>query len=57
MEFWAVINAVYSDDYGVAKTHNASSIAFYVDMAKVWRHDADAKKSKATAYYEYVAEH
>jgi hypothetical protein len=56
-EFWAVMNALYSDYCKVAKKHNVSTVDFYADMAKAWLEDKDAVEDKAAAYYEYVVKH
>lgn len=56
-EFWAIMNALYSDFCKVAKKHNVSTVDFYADMAKAWLDDKDAVKDKAAAYYEYVVRH
>lgn len=53
-EFYAVLNAVYSDFGKVAKKHKCDTVEFYVDMAKAWLNDKDAVKHKAAAYYECV---
>ena len=57
VEFFAVLNSVYSDYYTVAKKHNAHNIDFYIDMAKAWLEDKDAVPNKAAAYYECVVKH
>lgn len=56
-EFWAIMNALYSDYCKVAKKHNVSTVDFYADMAKAWLDDKDAVDNKAAAYYEYVVKH
>lgn len=53
-EFWAVLNAIYSDDVAVAKKHGVNKMDYYVDRAVAWLEDKDAVKDKAAAYYEYV---
>lgn len=57
MEFWAVINAIYSDDCAVAKKHNVNTMDYYVDRAKAWLYDKDAVRDKAVAYYRYIVRH
>ena len=57
VEFFAVLNSVYSDYYTVAKKHNVHNIDFYIDIAKAWLDDKDAVPDKAAAYYEYVVKH
>lgn len=53
-EFWAVLNAIYSDDVAVAKKHGVNKMDYYVDRAVAWLEDKDAVKDKAAAYYEYI---
>ena len=57
IEFWAVINAIYSDDVAVAQKHGVNKIDYYVDRAKSWLKDKDAVQDKAAAYYTYVVKH
>lgn len=57
LEFWAVMNAIYSDDSAVAKKHNVNTIDYYVDRAKAWLEDKDAVKNKASAYFTYIVKH
>lgn len=56
-QFYAILNAVYSDYCKVAKKHNVNTIDFYSDLAKAWLDDSDAVPDKASAYYEYVVKH
>lgn len=56
-EFFAVLNAMYSDFYEVARKHNVHSTDFYVDLAKAWLKDEDAVPNKAAMYYECVVKH
>lgn len=53
-EFFAVLNAVYSDYCGVAKKHGVNTMDFYVDFALAWLNDKDAVPNKAAAYYEHI---
>lgn len=57
VEFWAVINAIYSDDCAVAKKHNVNTMDYYIDRTKAWLHDKDAVSDKAAAYYRYIVKH
>lgn len=57
VEFYAIINSIYSDYCKVAKKHNVNTIDFYADMAKAWLDDEDAVNDKATAYFEYIVKH
>lgn len=54
-EFWAVMNALYSDYYGVAKKHNALTPDFFADMAMAFISDKDAVNNKSAIYYECIA--
>lgn len=55
-EFWAVVNAMYSDYYPVAKKYNALSADFFADMAMAFIGDKDAVENKAAVYYECIVE-
>lgn len=57
VEFYAVLNSIYSDYSDVAKKHNINNMDFYTDMAKAWLMDKDAVEDKASAYFEYVVRH
>ncbi len=51
LEFWAAMNMMFSDYAPVAKKHNASTVDFYVEMAKAFLDDKDAKGNKLGRYY------
>lgn len=55
-EFWAVMNALYSDYYGVAKKYNALNPDFFADMAMAFINDRDAGENKAARYYECIVD-
>ncbi len=55
LEFWVVLNAMYSDYCGVLKKHGANNMDVYVDLAKAWLDDKDAKEGKAARYFQYIA--
>lgn len=55
-EFWAVMNALYSDYYAVAKKHNMLNPDFFADMTMAFINDKDAVKNKSAIYYECIAE-
>ncbi len=57
VKFWAVINAIYSDDVAVAKKHGVNTMEYYIDRTKAWLEDKDAVQDKVGAYYMYVVEH
>lgn len=54
VEFFAVLNAMYSDYCKVAKKHNVNNMDFYVDLAMAWLQDEDAVPDKAMMYYECI---
>ena len=54
IEFYAVLNAMYSDYSMVLKKYGMSSPEFYADMAKAWLCDKDAKTGKAGLYFEHI---
>lgn len=54
MEFWLTLNMMYSDYYAAAKKHNANTVDFYVDMARAFLEDKDAKPNKLARYYHAV---
>lgn len=53
-EFFAIMNALFSDFDPVFKKHGVSHMDFYVDMTKAWLKDKDAVDNKAMAYYECI---
>ena len=53
-EFWAVLNAIYSDDCKVAQKHGVNTLEYYVDRAEAWLHDKDANEGKAALYYTTI---
>lgn len=56
VEFYAIINAMYSDFYGVAEKFGLVNDEFFAELAKAWLADEDAVKDKAAAYYQYIVE-
>lgn len=57
VDFWVTMNMMYSDYCKAAKKNNTSTVDFFVDMAKAFLDDADARPGKLTLYYRYVSEH
>ena len=57
MEFFAVMNALYSDYCKVAKKYGVDKTDFWADLAKAFINDKDAKSGKVKMYYECIAEH
>lgn len=54
-EFYAMVNAMYSDYSEVAKRYNITSPDFYALMALAFIHDKDAVEDKVQKYWEYIA--
>ena len=50
LEFWAVMNMMYSDYAETAKKHGVSTLDFFADMTRAWMKDPDAVKHKTAAY-------
>lgn len=57
LQFFAVLNSVYSDYCAVAKKHGVNKMDFYADLAKAWLEDPDAVDDKASRYFEYIVKH
>lgn len=55
-EFYAVMNAMYSDYYVVAKKYNQLTPDFFADMAMAFISDKDAVENKTMMYYECIVE-
>ena len=58
VEFYVVMNMMYSDYFGVAKKYGqATNTDFFVDMTKAWLDDSDtaAGDKKTELYYSIVA--
>ena len=55
-DFFAVMNALYSDYYGVAKKYNVLNPEFFADMSMAFINDKDAVENKALMYYECIVE-
>lgn len=56
-EFWAVMNAMYSDYYEVGKKYGVNNPEFYADLAKSFLNDKDAVKNKAQIYFDCIVKH
>ena len=54
VEFWTVMNMLYSDYSSVFKKHGLTSVGLYVDLACAWINDKDAVPNKTATYYETV---
>ena len=54
-EFFAIMNAMYSDYYAVAKKYNVLNVDFFADMTMAFINDKDAVENKVATYYEYIA--
>ena len=55
-EFWAIMNAMYSDYYPVAKKYNVLSPDFFADLSMAFINDKDAVENKVAMYYECIVE-
>ena len=55
VEFYAVMNMLWSDYGKVAEKHNVSNLEYWSEMAKAFLMDKDAGEGKTMAYYECVA--
>lgn len=53
-EFYAILNALYSDYCKVMKKHGVESDDLYVDLAYAWLNDHDARTNKAFLYYDCI---
>lgn len=54
MEFYVVMNMMYSDYHNVFQRHGVESPDFYAEMSKAWLDDPDAKKAKTAEYFCHV---
>lgn len=57
IDFYAMMNAMYSDYYKVAKKYNVATPDFFAEMAKSWIDDSDAVKNKTAIYYDCIVKH
>ena len=57
IEFFAVMNALYTDYCKVAKKYGVDKVDFWADLAKAFMHDKDAGDGKVKKYYECIAKH
>ena len=55
-EFYAVMNAMYSDYSEVAKRFGVTQPDFFAEMAKAFMLDKDAKADKVSIYYNCIAD-
>lgn len=56
IDFYVVMNMMYSDYCHVAKKLGVDKMDFYVDMTKAFLNDPDAGEGKLTKYKEYIVE-
>lgn len=59
IDFYVVLNMVYTDYCKVAKEHGVDTEDYYADLAEAWLYDRDAKPptEKLMAYHKYVIPH
>lgn len=55
IEFFAVMNALYTDYCKVAKKYGVDKVDFWADLAKAFMDDTDAMQGKVKTYYECIA--
>lgn len=53
-EFYAIMNAMYSDAFDTAKEFNVVRPEFFASLAKGWINDKDAVPNKAKMYHECI---
>lgn len=56
IDFFAVMNAMYSDYHKVARMFGVDKTDFYAELAKAFLDDEDAVDGKAAVYYECIAD-
>ena len=56
VEFFAVMNMLYSDFCAVMKKYNANNADIYTDLALAWINDKDAEEHKTSRYFHYIVE-
>ena len=57
IDFYAILNAMYSDFSVVGQRYKLDTPKFYAYMAKAWLADPDAVKNNACMYYKCIADH
>lgn len=57
LEWWVVMNMIYSDYCVVAEKLGTSTAEFYAGMAKAFLDDKDTQPDKLGRYYEYIVRH
>lgn len=53
-QFFAVMNAMYADNYETAKEFGVVRPEFFASLAKAWLKDKDAVEDKISAYVKHV---
>ena len=56
IDFYAIMNAMYSDYSKVAEEFGVEEPEFFAAMAKAFLDDKDAVKNKAAVYYHCIVE-
>ena len=54
LEFWIIMNSLYSDFCKMAEKYEVDTPEFFAEMAKAWLEDKDAKPHKAMLYYDCI---
>lgn len=55
-EFYAVMNAMYSDYHKVLAKHGITDPAVYAEMACAFLNDEDAVENKSAVYYRFIVD-
>lgn len=53
-EFFLVLNMLYADYVQVLSAFGANKLDVYIEMAKAWLEDEDAKDHKVQRYFETI---
>lgn len=57
VEFYAAMNAMYSDFGEVCEAFGVNTAEYYACLAKAWLEDEDAVEDKAAMYYHCIVKH
>ena len=54
LEFYVMMNAMYTDYGEVAKKYNINNPDFFAALTKAWMNDKDAAENKTKKYFEKI---
>lgn len=57
IDFFAIMNAMYTDYCAVAEKYGVNDVDFYTDLAIAFINDPDAQDGKVKKYYDCIAKH